>query len=159
MNLPQNSSLLRAAACALFALAVAHGQTQDASQNSLLKGNYHFRHIAVQNVDQNSNASEVTATYGLIVFDGAGNYTITGMQVDNTVNNGAAQTFTTTGTYAIGSNGTGYVSSPLYPSIYSNYDFGAVAQGVFTGSSTESEQQGSILNDIFIAIPVAFRDE
>jgi uncharacterized protein (TIGR03437 family) len=153
MNLPQNRGLLGVAAWALLGVAAVHGQTQDTSQNALLKGNYHFRHIAIQTVDSNGNPTEVTATFGLIVFDGAGNYTITGTQVDNTVNNGATQPFSTAGTYAIGSNGTGYVSSPLYPTIYSDYDFGAVAQGVFTGSSTESEGQGNILNDIFIAIP------
>ena len=129
------------------------GQTQDTSQNALLKGNYRFRHIAIQTVDADGNPTEVTATFGLIVFDGAGNYTITGTQVDNTVSNGAAQPFTTTGTYAIGSNGTGYVSSPLFPTLLLDSEFGAVAQGVFTGSSTESETQGNILNDIFIAIP------
>ena len=154
MNLLQNRCVLGVAAWALLGLAAANGQTQDTSQNALLKGNYHFRHIAIQTVDSNGNPSEVTATFGLIVFDGAGNYTITGTQIDNTVNNGAAQPFSTTGTYAIGSNGTGYVSSPLYPTIYLDSDFGAVAQGVFTGSSTESEGQGNILNDIFIAIPM-----
>lgn len=153
MNLPQNRCLLGVAAWALLGLAAADGQTQDTSQDALLKGNYHFRHIAIQTVDANGNPTEVTATFGLIVFDGAGNYTITGTQIDNTVNSGAAKPFSTSGTYAIGSNGTGYVSSPLYPTIYSDYDFGAVAQGVFTGSSTESEGQGNILNDIFIAIP------
>jgi uncharacterized protein (TIGR03437 family) len=153
MNLRRNTSLLRIAAWALFGLIAASGQTQDSSQNALLKGNYRFRHIAIQTVDANGNPTEVTATFGLIVFDGAGNYTITGTQVDNTVSSGAAQAFNTTGTYAIGSNGTGYVSSPLYPTIYSDYEFGAVAQGVFTGSSTESEGQGNVLNDIFIAIP------
>ena len=152
MNLRQNSSLL-CAAWALFSLAAASAQTQDSSQNGLLKGNYRFRHIAIQTVDANGNPTEVTATFGLIVFDGAGNYTITGTQVDNTVSNGAARPFTTTGTYAIGSNGTGYISSPLYPSVFSDYEFGAVAQGVFTGSSTESEGQGNVLNDIFVAIP------
>jgi uncharacterized protein (TIGR03437 family) len=153
MTLRQNRCLLGAAAWALFGLAAVSGQTQDTSQNALLKGNYRFRHIAIQTVDANGNPTEVTATFGLIVFDGAGNYTITGTQVDNTVSSGAAHPFSATGTYAIGSNGMGYVSSPLYPTIYSDYEFGAVAQGVFTGSSTESEGQGSVLNDIFIAIP------
>ncbi len=153
MSLRQNRSFFRVAAFALVGFAAAHGQTQDTSQNGLLKGNYQFRHIAIQTVDQNGNPTEVTATFGLIVFDGAGNYSITGTQVDNTVSNGAAQPFTTTGTYAIGSNGAGYISSPLYPSVYADDEFGAIAQGVFTGSATESEGQGNVLNDIFIAIP------
>ncbi len=58
------------------------------------------------------------------------------------------------GTYAIGSNGAGYVSNPLDPANYNLYIWGAVAQGVYTGSSTESDQAGYLLNDIFIAIPV-----
>ncbi|HEV1287300.1 MAG TPA: IPT/TIG domain-containing protein, partial [Bryobacteraceae bacterium] len=153
MKLRQYRCLLGAAAWALFGFAAANGQTQDTSQNALLKGNYRFRHIAIQNLDANYNPSEVTATFGLIVFDGVGNYTITGTQVDNTVSSGAAHPFTATGTYAIGSNGAGYVSSPLYPGVFLNSDFGAVAQGVFTGSSTESGAQGVVLNDIFIAIP------
>jgi uncharacterized protein (TIGR03437 family) len=136
----------------VFALA-ANGQTQDTSQDGLLKGNYHFRHVAVQTVDQYGNPTQVTATYGLIVFDGAGNYTITGTQVDNTVSSGAPKSVSITGTYAIGSNGTGYVSSPLGPTDFNLYDYGAVSQGVFTGSSTESEGENFVLNDIFIAIP------
>ena len=153
MNLRQNRSLLRVAAWALLGLAAADGQTYDTSQNALLKGNYRFRHIAIQAVDTNNNPTEVTATFGLIVFDGVGGYTITGTQVDNTVSNGSAQAFNTTGKYAIGSNGTGYVSSPLYPTDFNLYEYGAVSQGVFTGSSTESDFEGSVLNDIFVAIP------
>src|SRR5579862_6900511 len=107
-------NLGKTAVLAGLGLAIASGQTQDTSGNGLLKGNYQFRNVAVQNVDSNGNPTQVTASYGLITFDGAGNYTITGTQLDNTVSGGAPQTFTTTGVYAIGSNGTGYVSSPLY---------------------------------------------
>lgn len=145
-------SLFRVAVLALFGFAAVEGQTQDTSQNGLLKGNYRFRHVAIQTVDANGNPTQVTATYGLIAFDGAGNYTITGTQVDNTVSSGAPQAFTTTGTYAIGSNGAGYVSSPLF-SGYNEFDFGALSQGVFTGSSTEAGFDGYVLNDILIVIP------
>ncbi len=148
---------LQVAVLAVFGLSVALGQTQDNSGNGLLKGNYQFRNVAVQMVDGNGNPTQVTATYGLIVFDGAGNYTITGIQVDNTVLGGAPQTFTTTGVYAIAANGTGYVSSPLYSgSSIDNFDFefGAVSQGVFSGSATEAEDEGYVLNDMFVAIPV-----
>jgi uncharacterized protein (TIGR03437 family) len=154
MNLRKSKSLLQAAALAAFGLAMASGQTQDSSGNGLLKGNYQFRNVAVQAVDSNSNPSQVTATYGLITFDGNGNYTITGMQVDNTISGGTPQTFTTTGTYAIGANGAGYVASPLYPTDGYDYEYGAVSQGIFAGSATEAEGENYILNDIFIAIPV-----
>jgi uncharacterized protein (TIGR03437 family) len=139
------------------AVAVAMGQSADTSGNGMLKGNYQFRNVAVQNVDSNDNPTEVTATYGLITFDGNGNYTITGMQVDNTVSSGAPQAFSTTGVYAISASGMGYVSSPLYSgsSVDTNdYEYGAVSQGIFVGSTTEAEDEGYILNDIFIAIPV-----
>lgn len=134
--------------------AVAYGQVQDTSGNGLLKGSFRFRHVAIQNVDPDNNPTEITATYGSITFDGAGNYTLSGTTVDNTVSSGSPQALNLTGTYAIGSNGTGYVANPLYPMNQSARIYGAVAQGVYTGSSTESLDNEEILNDIFVAIPV-----
>ncbi len=134
--------------------AGVYGQTQDVSGNALLKGNFRFRHVAVQTVDSNGNPTQVTASYGLIVFDGAGNYTITGKSVDNTASSGAPQALSVTGTYAIGSNGLGYIANPLYPTDSNDYLYGAVSQGVFTGSATEAEAENYVLNDIFVAIPV-----
>jgi uncharacterized protein (TIGR03437 family) len=150
-----NKFVFSLAAWAMFGLSAAQGQTQDTSGNGLLKGNFSFRNVAVTNTDENNNPTEVTATYGTIVFDGAGNYKITGTQVDNTVSNGAPQAYNVSGTYAIGSNGTGWVSSPLYPTDTSGYlfEYGAVSQGVFTGSTTEAGSDEILNNDIFIAIP------
>jgi hypothetical protein len=139
---------------AIFAVAMGYGQVQDTSQNSLLNGSFAFRHVAIQNFDGNLNPTQVTASYGTIQFDGKGNYTISGTKVDNTVSNGAPQTLSVTGTYAIGSNGAGYVANPLYPTNPDNYVYGAVSQGIYTGSSTESEFGNNGLNDIFIAIPL-----
>jgi uncharacterized protein (TIGR03437 family) len=138
---------------AAFSLAVAAGQTQDTSGNAMLKGSYRFRHLAVQTVDANFNPTDITAVYGTITFDGAGNYTIAGTSVDNGVSSGAPQPLNITGTYAIGSNGTGYLTNELYPTDPNAYIYGAVAQGVYTGSSTESQGDQNTLNDIFIAIP------
>jgi len=154
MHSSQSKSLFRVAALAVFTLAAVVGQTQDTSGNGLLKGSFRFRHVAVQNVDEFSSPSQITASYGTITFDGAGNYTITGTIVDNTVSSGAAQPLSVKGTYAIGSNGAGYLANPLYPTDYNDYVYGAVSQGVYTGSSTEAFGNGGILNDIFIAIPV-----
>lgn len=141
---------------ALCALGMASGQVPDTSGNSLLNGSFRFRHVAVQNVALDGNPTEITASYGNITFNGAGNYSLTGTSVDNTVSSGAPQTLSVTGTYAIGSNGAGYIANPLHPSDPSDYIYGAVSQGVYTGSSTESASgtSTSILNDIFIAIPV-----
>lgn len=129
-------------------------QTQDTSGNGMLQGSYVFRHVAVQNIDVDYNPTQVTASYGSIVFDGNGNYTISGTTVDNTVANGAPQALSVSGTYAIGSNGAGYIANPLYPSDPFSYVYGAVAQGVYSGSSTEVGDEEGLLNDIFIAIPV-----
>jgi uncharacterized protein (TIGR03437 family) len=150
----EGKAVLMLTALAILGMAVAAGQTQDTSGDSLLHGNFEFRHVAVINVDVNSNPIEIKATYGGITFDGAGHYTISGTTVDNTISNGAPQTLTVAGTYAIGSNGAGYVANPLSPTDFNTYIYGAVSQGVYTGSSTESGGEGLILNDIFIAIPI-----
>jgi uncharacterized protein (TIGR03437 family) len=155
MYLPKIQSIFSLSALCIFGLTCAFGQTQDNSQNALLKGSYHFRHLAVQNVDANYNPTDITATYGTIVFDGAGNYTLTGTTVDNVATNGVSQPLSVTGTYAIGSNGTGYITNPLYETDPNAYIYGAVSQGVYTGSSTEAENDGNYLNDIFVAIPAA----
>ena len=155
MYLPKIQSILVISAVCIFGLPGAFGQTQDNSQNALLKGSYHFRHVAVQNVDANYNPTDITATYGTIVFDGAGNYTLTGTTLDNVATSGVPQPISVTGTYAIGSNGTGYITNPLYETDFNAVIYGAVAQGVYTGSSTEAENDGNYLNDIFIAIPAA----
>ena len=155
MYLPKTQSIFLLSALCAFGLPGAFGQTQDNSQNALLKGSYHFRHLAVQNVDANYNPNDITATYGTIVFDGAGNYTLTGTTLDNVGTNGVPQPLSVTGTYAIGSNGAGYITNPLYETDANALIYGAVAQGVYTGSSTEAENDGNYLNDIFIAIPAA----
>jgi uncharacterized protein (TIGR03437 family) len=141
-------------AAVMFTLAVAFGQVQDSSGNGLLNGSFRFRHIAIQNFDENGNPTQVTASYGTIKFNGAGTYTLSGTKVDNTVSSGAPQPLNVTGTYAIGSSGAGYVANPLYPGNPDNYVYGAVSEGVYAGSSTESGQGSNGLNDILIAIPV-----
>src|ERR1700722_6334017 len=105
---------------AVFGLPLASGQVQDTSGDGLLHGSFRFRHVAVQNVDANNNPTEVTASYGSITFDGNGSYSLTGMTVNNKISSGAAQPLNVTGSYAIGSNGTGFVANPLYPANASN---------------------------------------
>ena len=133
---------------------LALAQVQDTSGNGMLHGNFRFRHLTVKNIDPNFNPSEIAASYGSITFDGAGNYTITGTTVDNLVSSGAPKSLSVTGKYAIGSNGLGYLANPLSPTDANNYIYGAVAQGVYTGSSTESINGPTLLLDLFVAIPV-----
>lgn len=161
-------TLLAALGVALYA---QNGKTYDASGNSLLQGAYNFRHLAATVVGANGNPTEVTATYGVITFDGNGNYSLAGNYVDNTVASGAPQKLSIPscatnkapcGNYAIGANGIGYIANPLAPGDASNVIRGAVARGMFAGSDTESTLllcPGNSNNtcsdfDIFVAIPV-----
>ena len=130
--------------------ALALGQTQDSSGNRLLNGSFHFRHVAIVSVDANFNPTEIKASYGTVTFDGGGHYSIAGTTLDSSA---ASAALNVSGTYAIGSNGTGYVSNPLNPTDPNIVMYGAVSQGIYTGSSTESQQENVTMNDIFIAIP------
>jgi uncharacterized protein (TIGR03437 family) len=154
MNSGKIKSLSRAAVLVWCCLAAASGQTQDNSQNALLNGSFRFRHVAVQLVDANFDPTDITASYGTIMFDGAGNYTIAGTSIDPSVQSGAPVPLNVTATYAIGSNGSGYLTNPLYPNDPNALIYGAVSQGIFAGSSTESQNDGNTLDDIFVAIPV-----
>jgi uncharacterized protein (TIGR03437 family) len=144
---------LHAIVLAGFGLATLNAQSADTSGNGLLKGTFAFRHIAVQALDTNYNPTEVTATYGIITFDGLGDYTVNATVVDNTTNP-VSQPLNVRGGYAIGSNGTGFIANPLFPNDGFDLIIGAVSQGVFTGSSTESYGEQYVLNDIFVAIPL-----
>ena len=134
---------------AALGTAVLHGAVAlDSTGNGLLKGAFRFRQVAVRATDSNTGSpTQVTAAYGVINFDGGGNFTVTGTFIDNTVSRGAAQNLSATGTYVIGSNGTGYVANPLDPTNNANLIYGAAAQGLFAGSATEGT-----LNDVFVAI-------
>ncbi len=138
--------LLRIAVIATLALSAL--SAQDSSGNNLLKGPYRFRHLAITSFDQNGGVMEAKAATGTITFDGAGKYTVTGTVIDNTISSGQPQNLSVSGTYGIGAQGLGSLDNPLFPTDSSNAIFGAVAQGIFVGSSTEGT-----INDIFIAIP------
>ena len=152
MHLRKNSSSHYLMAFLILGLASAAAQTQDSSKNSLLNGAYRFRHVAVQNVNNTYDPTQMTASFGSITFDGAGNYVIVGTTIDTT-GGGAAQPLTVTGKYAIGSSGAGYIENPISANDQTAVIYGAVSQGVFTGSSTEVWNNSKVFNDIFVAIP------
>lgn len=120
------------------------GQTFDNSGNSFLKGSFHFRQLEAANFNSTTgDEDEMVAVSGVMTFDGNGNYTITnGTYLDSA---GNSQTVSTSGTYAIGANGWGYIVNPLDST---DNVYGAVAQGIFIGDSTEN----TVTNQ-FIAIP------
>jgi len=137
---------------ALFALTC----TGDTSGNSTLKASYRFRNVIPLNFDNNGNVTETVAASGVIVFNGAGGYSVTsGSYVDNMTSKGAVQTLpAVSGCYAIGANGTGYMVNPVIQALYNTvvYDYGAASQGVFSGSMTETANAGVGIVDIFVAI-------
>jgi uncharacterized protein (TIGR03437 family) len=138
---------------ALFAQQTCGGDT---SLNSTLKGSYRFRNVISINYSSAGAVTEVTAAYGVITFNGAGGYSATGSYVDNMISKGAVQTLpTVSACYAIGANGVGYMVNPAILAIYGPqyviFDFGSVAQGVFTGSMTEAGQTG--IADLLISMP------
>jgi uncharacterized protein (TIGR03437 family) len=117
----------------------------DNGGNNLLLGKYYFRHVIYQVADNAGDLGRAIALYGNINFGGDGTYTITGSSILDS-NAGAVQTFTASGTYSISTTGYGYISS----AVTNNTDciYGLVANGIFVGSSTET-QIG--YNDLFIA--------
>jgi uncharacterized protein (TIGR03437 family) len=151
-------NLLQIVTVVALGTVVLNAQTTvDSSGSGMLKGAYRFRQVAVLNVNTTTGApTEICAAFGVITFDGVSSFTLQGGFIDNTISGGAAQTFPAnlTGSYAIGSNGTGLLTSPMNVILQGNPPntiTGAVAQGVFTGSDTEDGD----VDDIFIAIPVS----
>ena len=51
-------------AIAVFAAALAHAQAPDSSGNSMLKGKFQFREVAVLDVDASGDPVETAAAYG-----------------------------------------------------------------------------------------------
>ena len=140
-----------AAWAALFTAGIfstAQAQTFDGSGNSMLNGDYGFRHVTFY-TDTTYGTGSVTRAIildGIITFDGAGNYSMNGYARDT--RSGTGSTFSTTGLYRISASGFGYLQNPNA----SVAIFGSVTNGTFIGSTTEvATGSGPAFNDIFIA--------
>ncbi|HJT88052.1 MAG TPA: hypothetical protein VJ732_09350, partial [Bryobacteraceae bacterium] len=148
-----NRKTLVYAGALLLAALVRTGaaQTFDNSGNGLLSGTYYMRQVAWLIADNSGSLSEAISIYGGITFDGKGNYTINGQACDsNSCTGGSSvQPYQATGTYSISASGYGYITDVL---IQGDKIFGSVANGIFTGSSTETANG---YNDLFIAAPLA----
>jgi uncharacterized protein (TIGR03437 family) len=145
----------------------AQAPTSDNSGNGMLKGNYYFRHVLYvisSTADSQGIVGDISdgiAVYGVIAFDGSGNYTINGMVADSSVGTpdplscylaqnvcAATAGSPVMGTYAISASGFGFLANPLSTgdSIYGLVS----ANGIFAGSTTETT---SNYCDLFIAAP------
>jgi uncharacterized protein (TIGR03437 family) len=135
----------------MAAIAAPAATTWDNSGNSKLTGTYYFRQVYYIVGDQYGDLSRAIAAYGMIKFDGNGNYSITAAEGAKFLDSGAgAGNLITSGTYSIAASGFGFISSP-----YATGDvvYGLVsASGIFIGSSTETANG---YNDMFVAAPLA----
>jgi uncharacterized protein (TIGR03437 family) len=138
---------LFAMALLVAALAAAQAPTFDTSGNKLLSGSHYFRYVGYEVGDTAGDIDSAITLYGGITFDGNGNYTITGQELDT--GNGVVQNASLTGTYTISASGYGYLSNPIATTGVSIY--GLVSNGIFVGSSTEQ----TTFSDLFIAAPMA----
>jgi uncharacterized protein (TIGR03437 family) len=129
--------------------AAAQGPAWDNSGNGQLNGSYYFREVIYVVADTSGNLNRAISLFGNIVFDGNGNYTLSGAQINDS-NSGAVQNISASGTYSISASGYGYLINPLSTSTNVYTVFGLVSNGIFIGSSTEQT-----FNDMFVAAKVA----
>ena len=123
-------------------------QTWDTSGNGMLNGTYYFRDVGWQGrYDKTNNLQLAVATYGTIVFSN-GTYTISDAnEFDSTGE--AAIPFAISGTYSVGANGYGFMTSPLADGINVSILVSSTS-GLVIGSTTN----GAGYNDLLIAAPV-----
>jgi uncharacterized protein (TIGR03437 family) len=133
---------------AVLAGLPTEAQTWDTSGNGILNGTYYFRDVGWQGrYDKTNNLQLAQAIYGTVVFSN-GTYTITDAgEFDSTAE--AILPFSGSGTYSIGANGFGFMSSPLVDGTNLNILVSSVT-GVVVGSTT----RGTAFNDLFVAAPV-----
>lgn len=128
-----------------FCAVPAVGQTSipwDTSGNGMLQGTYYFRQVAYQAADQFGDIGAAAAVFGTINFDGNGHYTVNGQLLSSS---SGSRSYSISGTYGIAASGQGYIDSLL---INNESIVGLVSNGVFVGSSTQSQT----VNDLFVAV-------
>jgi uncharacterized protein (TIGR03437 family) len=126
----------------IFAIFSAFGQPAlDATGNGLLSGTYNFREaLWITDAQASNDLMEAASQYGTITFDGQGNYT---MAVSEFSSRTGSRNYVRAGTYTIAASGAGLIRRV---SDDGDIVYGAVANGTFIGSATESG-----FNDLFIA--------
>ena len=128
----------------LLTVASVFGQQPewDTTGNGLLTGTYNFREVLwISDLQASNNLDEAASQYGTISFDGQGNYTLSATEWSSATN--SSRPYARSGTYAISASGFGFIRRA---STEGDYVYGAVANGVFIGSSTESG-----FNTMFVA--------
>jgi uncharacterized protein (TIGR03437 family) len=117
------------------------------SSNQSLSGKYYFRQVLlVTDGTASANVTDTRSGTGILTFDGAGTFTISGQQL---VGTSASAALSGNGTYAVKPGGFVTLSNPLRSAVTVNARLGV---GAVVGSSTEA---GGTVFDLFIAIPAA----
>ena len=141
-------SIFALAAVSACPLAAQTTVVWDTSGNPMLNGAYSFREVAYIAASAYGDLGRAIAVYGTITFDGKGVYNVSAQVLDTGSSATTPQPYTTSGTYGISASGFGYIDSLI---TQGEVVAGSVAQGVFVGSTTNSQY----VNDLFVGVPAA----
>lgn len=117
----------------------------DTSGDGTLNGAYFVRQL-LTSLDSNTGAiTRAVSLTGTMTFDGNGNFTFSGQELDSTQGN-TASPYSISGTYVVSSSGLFQIQNPIDNT---DTDFGGVGgSGEIVASATEGPY-----DDIFVAIP------
>ena len=121
-------------------------QTFDTSGDGMLKGAYFVRQVLTQPDPTSSAILQAVSLTGTMTFDGNGNYSFSGQELNSA--SVIPSPYTTTGVYAVSSSGLAQIQTPIDMDSADTEYGGVGATGAVVASATEGQY-----NDIFIAIP------
>jgi uncharacterized protein (TIGR03437 family) len=133
---------------AALLMAAFPGAAQQLPGNSTLQGSYNFRYLAASWPATNA-PSRARSAQGTIAFDGAGKYTISGTQENNSgAGSDQAVSLSSSGTYTVLSNGSLYLSNAFISG-----DAVSLFGGVATGNIVVASSTDYPYADLFVAVP------
>jgi uncharacterized protein (TIGR03437 family) len=118
--------------CSVALAVLATAANAQVSGNASLSGKYFFRQVALL-TSGSTSINQTESAWGTLTFDGLGNFTVSGSQLEGTT---SSTTLSGTGTYTVNPGGFVTLSNPLLPDVTVNARLGA--DGVLVGSSTEA---------------------
>jgi uncharacterized protein (TIGR03437 family) len=137
----QSATLVRARTAGVFAPRASF----DTSGNSTLKGAYFVRQILTLVDGTTSAITRAVGLVGTMTFDGNGNYSFTGQELDS-AKGSTPSSFNASGTYAVSASGLVQIQNPIDNT---DTEFGGVGgSNEIVASATEGQY-----DDIFVAIP------
>lgn len=117
----------------------------DASGDGTLNGAYFVRQVLTLPDENTSAITRAVSLIGTMIFDGKGNFSFSGQELDSTKGS-TASPYSISGTYGVSSSGLVWLQNPIDST---DTEFGGVgATGEIVASATEGNY-----HDIFVAIP------